>query len=127
MFRIGRGLLVIAVGALLVMGTAVRAAGPADTQKAPSGRAWHQRVSCEEVIAKVDHNKSVEKGHPPSVIAVAKALGILPFWVEQCMTAYGRRLPRKLEAESGESAHEDRIERFEEEEAEETASEDVEE
>lgn len=119
--------LLTATLAVLAAAAAVVAAGPANVEKAPTSRRTGQRVSCEEVVSKVDHNKTAQQGHSVSVIAVAKALGVRPFWVEQCMAAFGRRLPRKLEQESGESAREERIERLEEEEAEESFPEDVEE
>lgn len=127
MLRKGCLLLVAALVPLLAVETIVVAAGPADTGKASKSHAPRQRVSCEEVINKVDHDKSVQEGHALSVYAVAKALGTPPAWVEQCMMAYGRRLPRKVQEGSGESASEERIERFEEQEAEESFPEDVEE
>ncbi|MBI3784587.1 MAG: hypothetical protein HY270_14430 [Deltaproteobacteria bacterium] len=83
------------------------------------------QVACSDVIKKVNHRISLERGNSPDLSLVAHQVGSSVPWVEHCMKVYGRR-PKRPGLESAE-AHEERLEAFEDDEPEETGPEDVEE
>jgi len=80
-------------------------------------------VPCEEIIAHVDHERASQKGGAVNLAVMARQLGTTEPWTARCLLAYGRRVPRSSEAVQDE----DQLEKFEEQEPEETAPEDVEE
>jgi len=83
------------------------------------------QVACAEVISEVNRSIRVNGGVSPELSRVARDVGASPAWVEHCMRVYGRRARRPgLESTEG---RESRLERFESDEPEETAPEDVEE
>ena len=111
--------------ALVYVSSDAAARGLPATQHEPAAVGAPRRVGCDEVIRKVDHDKSVRQGYTANVFAVAKALGTSSAWVEHCMGVYGRQ-PRHASAETGESEREERLEDLEENEPEERMSEDIE-
>ncbi len=113
--------------AVFLNGVAV-AAGPApEPLSTPSGGEAARRVGCAEVISKIDSEASARHGREVRINVVARSLGTTPWWVERCMTTYGRSVPMRKNQPSGESLLEERVERFEEDEPEELAPEEVEE
>jgi len=92
----------------------------ADDEQPPSQGV---RVPCDQVMAQLTHQVSSSKGGTADLTIVAKQLGTNIVWVERCMQAYGRRVVRPgLESAEG---REERLENFEEDEAEESGREDV--
>ena len=81
------------------------------------------RVPCEEVVARNDHDIGVSKGRSINLSALSKELGTTTQWAGHCLLAYGRRVPEDFET----AGDEDQLENLEAEEPEETAPEDVEE
>jgi len=107
---------------LIAVGLAVVARDPALGQGRPPGRAGEGRVSCEDVIERVEHDTRVRSGENPNLTVIVRELGTTKVWAAHCLQAYGRRVP-----EVEESDEEDVIEKREEDEPEESAPEDVEE
>jgi hypothetical protein len=101
------------------------AAQRAATRRAPASSSVQRRLSCHEMVERVSHGKRVVNGTPLSLNEIARELGTNVDWLEQCLIAYGRRVPKRAQVGSHESAREDRLERSEEEEAEEVAPEDI--
>ncbi len=117
-----------ALAAVVFLNGVAVAAGPApEPLSTPSGGAATRRVGCAEVISKLDNDTGGRRGRGARISVVARALGTTPWWVERCMTAYGRSIPMRRDERTGESLAEDRAERFEEDEPEEVAPEDAEE
>lgn len=80
-------------------------------------------VPCDEIVAHIDHERAVQKGGAVNLAVMARELGTTAPWTARCLLAYGRRVPRSSET----FQDEDQLEKFEEQEPEETAPEDVEE
>lgn len=81
------------------------------------------RVPCERVISRINHEQAAQHGKAADMSMVAKRLRTTVTWVERCMLAYGRQ-PLRPGIESAEG-REERLESFEDQEAEEIAPEDV--
>jgi len=93
-----------------------------ESMRGPSGE---RRVPCDAVIAAISREVRVQKGRSADMSLVAKRLGTDISWVEHCMLIYGRR-PKRPGLESAET-REARMEHWEEDEPEESATEDVQE
>ena len=92
---------------------------------AAPGPAHAGRVPCSQVIAEMDRTTSSAadyEGADP--IKVGRRLGVEPLWVERCAATYGRRLSRKAPGVG--VSPEALIERWESQEPEELASEEIE-
>ena len=107
--------LLVVVMAMLLALLVVRGVPPANAGQ----------VSCAEIMHQVNHQISASHGRKNDTAAMAKTIGTTTPWIEHCMHVYGRR-PKRAELESGE-AREERLEKFETDDVEETASEDKEE
>lgn len=86
-------------------------------------RAGH--VACADVIREVNHEMRLTGGGLPDISHIAKEIGSTPAWVERCLQVYGRRAKRP-DRQAPEN-REAQVERYESEEPEESASEDLEE
>jgi hypothetical protein len=91
---------------------------------APAG-AHAGRVSCDDVLSRFTHEVSLHRGKPVDTTHIARTMNTTTAWVEHCLQTAGRRTKRS-DLQVGEN-NEDRLEKFEDEEPEETAPEDVEE
>jgi hypothetical protein len=83
------------------------------------------RIPCNEVIAEIDRTTTraeIYEGADP--ITVGRHLGVEPLWVERCAETYGRRLSRKAPGVG--VSPEVLFERWESEEPEEIAREEIE-
>jgi len=85
-------------------------------------RAHAGRVPCDEVIRRIIHDVSAERGKSADISHVARQLHTDIPWVEHCMQAAGRR-PKRPGLEAAES-REERLEAYESDEPEEAGAED---
>jgi hypothetical protein len=103
------------------------AGGPPGAADTSGPQLLNRRIGCDEVIDALDNDKKLRHGGQVTVIALARALRVRPEWVERCLSAYGRNVPKGGQAVSAEVLPEDRLERLEEGEAEEMSPEEIEE
>jgi hypothetical protein len=106
------------------LGIAAPAPGPPqleEEEELPTRR--EVRIPCDQVMSRINREIGAEHGRAADLSLVAKRMGTSVAWVERCLTSYGRRAKRPgLESAEG---REERLEKFEEDEPEETFPEDV--
>ena len=105
-------------------------AGPARHGQGPKSAYGHKgivarRVPCDQVISQVDRNTTSRGGKGSADLTkLASQLNTTVSWAEHCMRAYGRR-PKRAGLQSG-GSHRAQVERWEEDEPEESAPEEME-
>lgn len=79
---------------------------------APGSVAYAAQVACPSVISELNRVSKTEDNRALAMEKVAKRLGTPPVWVENCMRAYGRSIPRQIRIDP--ELREELLERMEE-------------
>jgi hypothetical protein len=90
----------------------------------PEPRADAGQTDCATIISVVNSHVRSGAGKSLDMKAISKSVGVSRLWIEHCMQAYGRRLPR-LAIEPLGHAKEDRLEEYEVDEPNDEAPEDL--